>query len=348
MERIRQIQPPDERAAAAAKAQWDSIAKPLGSFGLLEEAVQTLAAVQGTPHPDISRRTAVVLCADHGVVCEGVSQTESRVTALCAGEIAAGRSNVNMLADAYDTQVVCVDMGMLSPVPHPAVLDRRIAPGTRDLARTEAMTEAQTRRAVCTGMDIVRDLKAQGVQLILTGEMGIGNTTAAAAMAAALLGLPPQAVTGRGAGLSDAGLARKQRAVAAALALHHPTKDDPMRLLRTVGGLEIAGMTGLFLGGAFYRIPVVIDGVISAAAAAVACLLQPLCRGYLLASHTSGEPAGEGLLAFMGLRAPLSAGLRLGEGTGAMLLVPLLDGALALYRGAHRFSDLPMERYQAL
>lgn len=348
MNRIACIQPSDKQAAAAAKAQWDSIAKPLGSFGLLEDMVQKIAAIQGTKDADIGNRTVVVLCADHGVVAEGVTQTGSDVTAVCAEAIAAGRSNVNSIADACHTDVLAVDMGMRTAVHHPALLNRRIAAGTASLARGAAMTREQAEQAICIGMDLVRDLKAQGTQLLLTGEMGIGNTTPAAALASVLLSLPPEDVTGRGAGLSDEGLARKIAAVENGIAVNHPDKSDPIGLLAALGGFEIAGMTGLFLGGAYYHVPVVIDGVISAAAAAVAYAVCPQSVDYMLASHASGEPAGEGLLAFMGLSPVIRAGLRLGEGTGALLLVPLLESTLALYRNAHRFEDMPIEQYVPL
>ena len=348
MNRIAYIQPSDKQVAAAAKTQWDSIAKPLGSFGLLEGMIQKIAAVQGTKDVDISSRTVVVLCADHGVVAEGVTQTGSDVTAVCAEAIAAGRSNVNSIADSCHTDVLAVDMGMRTAVCHPELLNRRIAAGTANLAKGAAMTRTQAEQAICIGMDLVRDLKVQGTQLLLTGEMGIGNTTPAAALASVLLSLPPRDVTGRGAGLSAEGLARKIAAIENGIAVNHPDKSDPVGLLTALGGFEIAGMTGLFLGGAYYHIPVVIDGVISAAAAAIAYALCPQSTDYMLASHASGEPAGEGLLAFMGLSPVIRAGLRLGEGTGGLLLVPLLESTLALYRNAHRFEDMPIEKYVPL
>ena len=176
-------------------------------------------------------------------------------------------------------------------------------------------------------------------------EMGIGNTTPTSAIASVLLKATPAQVTGRGAGLSTEGLRRKIAAVERAIAVNTPDPDDPLDILAKLGGFEIAGMTGLFLGGAVYRIPVVIDGVISACAAALACRIEPLCAHYILPSHTSGEPAGEGLMTLMGLHPVIDAGLRLGEGTGALLLLPLLEGALSLYRNAHRFDETPIERY---
>jgi nicotinate-nucleotide--dimethylbenzimidazole phosphoribosyltransferase len=210
------------------------------------------------------------------------------------------------------------------------------------------MTDEETEAAIVTGMDIVKELREHGTKIIVTGEMGIGNTTPTAALASVLLNLPPEQVTGRGAGLSAEGLQRKINVVRQAIEVNRPDRNDAYDVLQKLGGAEIAAMTGLFLGGAYYRVPVVIDGVISAAAAAVACGMTPLCREYMLASHCSGEPAGEGLLAFCGLTAPINAGLRLGEGTGGVLLLPLLDGALALYRNSHRFDETNIERYAEL
>lgn len=348
MDRITRISAPDKSAYIAAKQRWDSIAKPLGSFGLLEEMVQKIAAAQGTADVDISSRTAVVMCGDHGVVCEGVTQCGQEVTAECARAVAEGRSNINAVADAFNVTVMAVDVGIARGVDCGGLVDKKVVRGTGNIAVGSAMTAEQTERAIAVGMDIVKELVERGAKLVITGEMGIGNTTPTAAIASVLLGLPPEKTTGRGAGLSSAGLQKKVDVVRRAIEVNQPSADKPFELLQKLGGAEIAAMTGFFLGGAYYRVPVVIDGVISAAAAAIACALNPLCADFMLASHCSGEPAGEGLLAFCGLKAPINAGLRLGEGTGGVLLVPLLDGALALYNNSHRFDDTNIERYVEL
>lgn len=348
MERIKQIKAVNENARMLSEQHWDSIAKPLGSFGELEALVSRLAAVQNAEIPEISSRTVVVLCADHGVTEEGVTQTGSEVTAQCAKAIASGSSNVNVIARSVGCDVLAVDIGMKQDVSHPALLQRKIAYGTKNFTKSAAMTRAECEQAVTVGMDLVRDLKARGEQLILTGEMGIGNTTPTAALASVLLGVPPETVTGRGAGLDSAGLSRKIGAVRRALEVNPCSMDDPLGMLAGLGGFEIAGMTGLFLGGAYYGLPVVIDGVISAAAACMAQALCPVCTQYMLASHCSGEPAGEGLLQKLGLHPVIRAGLRLGEGTGALLLLPLLDSAMALYRDSHRFDMLHIKPYERL
>ncbi len=348
MDRIRHITKPDVIAHSASKMHWDSIAKPLGSFGELESLITKLASVQGTEIPDISQRTVVILCADHGVVAEGVTQTGSEVTSVCAKAIADGTSNVNIIADSVRCHVLAVDIGMLADVQHPNLLNRKIAHGTQNIVHSSAMTRAECEQAILAGMDIVRDLHAKGERLILTGEMGIGNTTPTAALASVLLGLSAEIVTGRGAGLDDNGLSRKQAAVRHAVSRCACGISDPIGLLAELGGFEIAGMTGIFLGGAYYHIPVVIDGVISAVSGCMAQLIEPLSVDYMLASHCSGEPAGEGLLQHLGLNPVIRAGLRLGEGTGALLLLPLLDSALALYRGSHRFDTLHIKPYEKL
>jgi nicotinate-nucleotide--dimethylbenzimidazole phosphoribosyltransferase len=348
MNRIKNITPADKAAYQAAKSRWDSIAKPLGSFGLLEEMIQKLAAVQGTADVDISVRTAVVMCGDHGVVSEGVTQCGQEVTAECAKAIAEGRSNINAVAAAFNAEVIAVDVGIAADVDCGRLIKRKAVYGTRNITQGSAMTAEETEAAIVTGMDMVEELREHGTKIIVTGEMGIGNTTPTAALASVLLDLPPEQVTGRGAGLSAEGLQRKINVVRQAIEVNRPDRNDAYDVLQKLGGAEIAAMVGLFLGGAYYRVPVVIDGVISAAAAAVACGMTPLCREYMLASHCSGEPAGEGLLAFCGLTAPINAGLRLGEGTGGVLLLPLLDGALALYRNSHRFDETNIERYAEL
>ena len=348
MERIKKITHASQIDRQKSKERWDSIAKPLGSFGALEDAVQKIAAAQGTADADISSRTAVIMCGDHGVVAEGVTQCGIEVTAECAKAIAEGRSNINAVASQFGIGVIAVDVGIASDVDCADLTNCKVAYGTKNIALGAAMTPEQTRQAISAGMDIVRMLKDRGTKLIVTGEMGIGNTTSASAMASVLLDLPPEKVTGRGAGLSSDGLVRKIRAVEQAVNVNRPDPNNTFDILQKLGGLETAGMTGLFLGGAYYHIPVVIDGVISAAAAAAAYGINPICGEYMLASHCSGEPAGDGLLKYCGLSPIINAGLRLGEGTGGALLVPLLDGAFALYRNAHRFDETSIERYVEL
>jgi nicotinate-nucleotide--dimethylbenzimidazole phosphoribosyltransferase len=345
MERLKYIESTDKKFSELSHSKWNSVAKPLGSLGIFEEMVEKIAAIQQTADVDISKRTVVVMCADNGVTAEGVTQTDSEVTALCAEAIGNGTSNINVLADVYGADVIAVDIGIARDVDCVSVKNRKIMYGTGNIAKGSAMSRDEAEKAICTGMDIVRELADLGTGIIITGEMGIGNTTTSAAVSSVLLGLSPEAVTGRGAGLSDEGLLRKVKAVRQAIEINRPDVNDAVDIISKVGGLDIAGMTGLFLGGAVYGIPVVIDGVISAVSAVLAYKLTPACIDYMLPSHVSDEPAGKLLLDMIGLRAPLEAGMRLGEGTGGAMLLPLLDGALSVYNSSHRFDDIGIERY---
>ena len=330
-------------AKEQAQWQWDHVAKPLHSLGLLEDMIVKIAGIQEAADVRIDRRCALVFCADHGVVAEGVSQSGSEVTALVAQSIAEGTANINLMASSARVDVYAVDMGMLHPVP--GTIDRRIAAGTANMAKQSALTYEQAKSALQAGMDLVGEMKKKDYQIILTGEMGIGNTTASTAISCALLGFMPEELTGRGAGLSDAGLLRKRNAIERALSVNMPDSNDPVDVLAKVGGLEIAGMAGAFLGGVKHRVPVVIDGVISAVAALVAARICPEAKDFMLPSHMSREPAAIRIMDELNLKPIIHADMALGEGTGAAALLPLLDMALRIYHGPHTFDDLGMDAY---
>ena len=330
-------------AREQAQWKWDHVAKPLHSLGLLEDMIVKIAGIHETADVHIDRRCALVFCADHGVVAEGVSQSGSEVTQLVAQSIAEGTANINLMAGSANADVYAVDMGMLNPVP--GTLDRRIAEGTANMAKQPAMTCEQAQSALQAGIDLVGEMKEKGYQIILTGEMGIGNTTASTAMSCALLGFSPEELTGRGAGLSDAGLVRKRNAIERTLSVNQPDADDPVDVLVKVGGLEIAGMAGAFLGGVKHRVPVVVDGVISAVAALVAARICPEAKDFMLPSHMSREPAAIRIMDELELKPIIHADMALGEGTGAAALLPLLDMALRVYHGPHTFDDLGMDAY---
>ena len=330
-------------AAEQAKKRWDAVAKPLRSLGRLENLIVQIADIQDTPGVRIDRRCALVFCGDHGVVRQGVSQSGSEVTALVAKSIVEGTANINLMAGAARADVFAVDMGMLTSVP--GAVDRRAGAGTADMTEGPAMSRAQAKHAVQAGIDLIGEMKDRGYQIAVIGEMGIGNTTAAAAMAAVLLDLPPETVAGRGAGLSDAGLERKIAAIQKAIRVNRPDRDDPIDVLAKVGGFEIAGMAGAFLGGARHGMPVVIDGIICAAAALTAARITPGARQYMLPSHAGRGPLAKALTEALDMHPAIDADLALGEGTGGMLLLPLLDMALRVYHGPHTFRDLGMEAY---
>ena len=335
----------NKHAEQDSKSRWNSIAKPIGGLGLLEDMISKIAGIRGTPQVSLEHRDVVIMCADNGVVCEGVSQSDSSVTAAVAKEIAAGRSSVNLLSRQFGADVIAVDIGMCSDVDDRRIINRKIAYGTANISAAQAMSDEQAKQAVSVGVDIAKSRCEHGTDIIITGEMGIGNTTTSAAISAVILDMPPENVTGRGAGIDTDGMSRKISVIDRAIKLNKPDKSDPFDLISKLGGFDIAGMAGLFLGGARFGIPVVIDGVISAVSACLAEMIEPGCRDFMLPSHVSNEPAARLLLERLGLKAPITAGLHLGEGTGGVMLLPLLDGALAVYNGAHRFDDMNMERY---
>ena len=340
------ITPPDEVARAEARRRWNDCAKPLGSLGLLETALEDIAALTGSADIRLDRRAVLVLCADNGVVAQGVTQSPSSVTGLVAKQLAARRTSVCRMAQAARCQVVPVDVGILDFQEMPGVLSRRIGNGTGAISQGPAMTRRQAEQALHTGMELVREQQALGVDLRATGEMGIGNTTTSSAVACVLLGRPAEEMTGRGAGLSDQGLQKKTAAIRRALEVNRPDPSDPLDILQKVGGFDIAAMCGVFLGGALYRVPVLIDGLISAVAALCALRLCPAAGKAMLASHVSGEPAGGLVLEALGKQPLITAGMRLGEGTGAVAAMPLLDLAPAVYRESHTFEEGGIEAYQ--
>ena len=348
MERIKLIKPTDKSYFDMAQQHWDSVAKPLRSFGWLETFWNRIAAVQKTEFPDISERAVVVMCADNGVVAEGVTQTDRSVTAVCTEAIACGRSNINVLADTFGAKVYAVDIGVAQDLDCDKVISRKIAYGSDNIAVGRAMSVENVQKAVSVGMDMVKELSEKGIKLIVTGEMGIGNTTPTSALSSVILDLPPEKVTGKGAGLTSEGLLRKVDVIKRAIAVNSPFSDDPVELISKLGSYEIAGMTGLFLGGAVYGVTIVIDGVISAVSAVLAAMFAPDSVDYMLAGHVSAEPSGKMLLERLGLHAVIDGGLRLGEGTGGILLLPLLDGAAAIYNRSHRFDGAGIERYVEL
>ena len=336
---------PDEAARKRAQQKWDNVAKPLNSLGRMEKLICRIAAIQETEDVQLMPRCVLVFCADHGVVAEGVTQSGQEVTALVAQSIADSSANVNLMASAANCDVYAVDMGMVGEVKHSALIKRRIACGTKNMAIEPAMPHEQAIQAVQAGIDLVGEMKARGYARIATGEMGIGNTTASAAIASILLGALVETMTGRGAGLSDAGLMRKVDAIKRAIEVNRPDKKDPIDVLAKLGGFEIAAMTGAFLGGMMYRIPIVIDGVISAVAALAALRICPDAGEFMLASHMSREPVGKLVMDALGLEPVIDAGMALGEGTGAVMLFPLLDMAHRVYYGKHTFDDLGIDAY---
>lgn len=336
---------PDETAREAAHQKWNDCAKPLGSLGLLETAIENIAALTGSTEISLFPRSVLVLCADNGVVAQGVTQSASNVTAIVTENLAMKRTSVCRMAAVANCQVVPVDMGVLNFPPTEGVLDRRISNATGDISKGPAMTREQAAQAILTGIELVREQKEQGVRLLATGEMGIGNTTTTSAVACVLLNKPVIEMTGRGAGLSKEGLQRKIRAIEEALYKNQPDPNDPLDILSKVGGFDIAGICGVFLGGAIYHVPVLADGFISTIAALCAVRMCPKAEKAIFASHVSAEPAGRMVLEALHRQPLITAGMRLGEGTGAVAAMPLLDMACAVYQESYTFEQGGIEHY---
>ena len=330
-------------AMEQAKRRWDAIAKPLHSLGRLEDLIVQIAGVQDTPDVRIDKRCALVFCGDHGVVREGVSQSGSEVTALVAKSIAEGTGNINLMADAAKTDVFAVDMGMLTSVP--GTINRRVGVGTANMTKGPAMSREQAEQAVQSGISLMGEMKKRGYQIAVIGEMGIGNTTASSAIASVLLDMPVETVTGRGAGLSDAGLKRKIAAIQKAIQVNKPNRNCPMDVLCKLGGFEIAGMAGAYLGGYQYHLPAITDGVIPNVSALIATRMCRNAVSAILPGHVSKEPADQKIMEELDMEPIIHARMALGEGTGGVLLLPLLDMALRVYHGPHTFADLGMEAY---
>ncbi len=350
--RIEQIHPISEEAMERARERWSHVAKPLGSLGLLEDAVVKIAGIQGQEKIRISKKALVIMCADNGIVEEGVTQTGQEVTGVVTENFTKGRSCVCILASRAGVQVVPVDIGVAGELKNRGSLyplvERKIAWGTKNFMREPAMTREETLKAIETGIQIAEDLKRQGYDMLAVGEMGIGNTTTSAATASVLLGEDPKLMTGRGAGLSDEGLERKKKVIRQALAFHRPDPHDPVDVLSKVGGLDLAGLAGICLGGAIFHMPVVLDGFITSVAALAACGLHRGVSGCLLASHVSAEPAGRLVLERLGLKAPIDGGLCLGEGTGAMAFMPMISMAADIYQNMGTFQDIDIKEYVPL
>jgi nicotinate-nucleotide--dimethylbenzimidazole phosphoribosyltransferase len=325
------ILPVDGEAALAAQRLLDEKTKPVRSLGRLEDLACQLAAIRGEVTSTIPTKAIVVMGADHGVAEEGVSAYPREVTAQMLLNFARGGAAINVLARHAGARVVVVDMGVAAPLPPlPEIRSCRVAAGTANFTRGPAMTEAQARAALATGAALATELAADGVGLVGIGEMGIGNTTAASALTARLCGAPGDEVIGRGTGVDDAGLHRKRDAVRRALAVNPADPSDGLAALAQLGGFEIAGLAGVVLGAAAARLPVVVDGFIAGAAALAATRIAPATVGYLIASHRSVETGHRRVLEALGTLPLLDLELRLGEGTGAALAMPLVDAAIKL------------------
>lgn len=349
---VKRIVPREEECCQNAKIRWDKIAKPLHSLGLMEDAIAEIAGMTRSIHVKLDKTALIICCADNGVVDEGVTQTGQEVTAIVTENFTKGNACSCLMAECCGMDVIPVDLGVAGTLQnlgdkYPLRMEN-IVHGTRNLAKEPAMTRKEAEQAVLVGIRLVRECREKGYQLLATGEMGIGNTTTSSAIVSVLLGKEPEEVTGRGAGLTDSGLKKKIQVIRQAIALHQPDASDGMDVLAKVGGLDIAGIVGVFLGGAYYHVPVVMDGFISAAAALVAAVICPAAKDYMIASHTSAEPAAKMVLQALGKWPMIHADMCLGEGTGAIAVVPLLRMASNVYEKMSTFQENEIEEYKPL
>ncbi|MBO4437982.1 MAG: nicotinate-nucleotide--dimethylbenzimidazole phosphoribosyltransferase [Spirochaetaceae bacterium] len=328
------------------KQNWDAIAKPLDSLGKFETILAKIGAVQKTIYPKLQKSAVLVFCADNGIVEEGISQSDKSVTRICAENIAQGKTAVGIMARRSATDIIAVDIGIDSDDVLSGVLSRKVRKGTRNFLKESAMTEAETEKAINIGMNLVRDCKSQGYDILCVGEMGIGNTTTSAAVAALLFGKSAAELAGRGAGLSDEGLRRKISVIQKAVEKYAVFSCEPLKVLSAVGGFDIAGMAGAFLGAKKYGVPVILDGVISLVSALVAERIEKGVIDFLIPSHKSREPAAEFIMQELKIDAVLDAGMALGEGSGAVLMLGILQTIADVYENSVPFSASGVGQYK--
>lgn len=337
---IAQIAPLDREAMAAAQSRQDQLTKPQGSLGRLEALSIQIAGITGQPRPRLTQPIVITMAGDHGVARQGVSAYPPEVTRQMVHNFLWDGAAINVLARHFDMRLVVVDMGVAANLPfHPSLRYHKVAPGTNDFTTGPAMSREQALQALETGIALVNAEVARGTDLIATGDMGIGNTTASSAIVAAITGRAVSTVTGRGTGVDDSGLAHKIAVIEKALALHRPNPADGLDVLSKVGGFEIGGLAGVMLGAAARRVPVVIDGFISGAAALIAHTLAPAVQPYLIAAHRSVERGHEAVFTRLDCEPLFDLGLRLGEGTGAVIGASLCVAACKLLDKMATFAE---------
>lgn len=346
---------PDKKAYENARKRWDSIAKPIDGLGDFENMVCRIAGIRGSENVNLENKALVIMCADNGVVAQGVSQTSQSVTEEVAVLMGKKQSSVGIMTKDYPLEILTVDVGIASDETPQGVINRKVRKGTRDFLKAPAMTAEECLMAIEAGMDAAKVCKDKGIGIVATGEMGIGNTTTATALLCALTGVSPRKITGRGAGLNKAGLKRKKEVIKSGLKLYRKSyraprkirkKEDAFKALCYLGGFDIAGLVGVYLGCAREGVPVVIDGLISAVAALLAERLVKGSRAFMIASHRGREKGEEIALNNLELKPVIDADLALGEGSGAVMLFPMLDMALSLYSSGTAFGDTPISQYE--
>ena len=341
------IPPLDEQAAKAALEHQKILAKPPLALGKLEPVAIRIAAMTGNPAPRLKDKAVVLFAADHHIADHGLSLTSTDVTYIQTRNFLQGGGTINAFTRNAGARLSVVDVGVNYDFGDlPGLVKRKVMHGANDFSKEPAMTREQALECLQVGIDMAREEKNTGLDIVAAGEMGIGNTTTSSAVAAVLLGQPVELMTGRGAGLSDEGLARKVDAICRGILKNEPDPEDPLDVLSKLGGFDIAGLCGIFLGGALAGVPVLADGFISGVAALCAVRLCPAAAKAVFASHCSAEPAARMVLEALGKAPIITAGLHLGEGTGAVASIPLWDMALAVYGGCYSFAEGGIEPYK--
>jgi len=334
------IRPLNKPAMEEARRRMNALAKPIGSLGQLEELVIKLAGIQEVLLPEVAQKGVITFAGDHGIVSKGVSTVPSEVTGMMVDAMMKGGAAISILSKSAGARHILVDVGVATPYKEQGIIQSNIKKGTKDITIEPAMTEEEAYLSMKTGWDVFMKEKDKGLHLYGTGEMGIGNTTAATAVLCALTNLPPDLLTGAGTGLTQEQVSRKSALILEALEKHQPKSNDPIDVLRTVGGLEIGAIAGSILAAAATRTAVVVDGFISTAGAMLAIAIDPMVQDYLIFSHLSAEAGHKIILNAIGEKPYLDLGLRLGEGTGAALLFPLIESACQIQKNMLTLQDL--------
>ena len=337
---LEKIQPVSPSLLDKAQAHLDSLTKPPGSLGILEEIAKRYVAIQNSESPTLKKISTVVFAADHGVTAEGISAYPPEVTPQMVMNFLNNGAAVNVLANHINAEVTIVDIGVNYQFQsHPTLLDRKIALGTKNFSKEPSMTRSQAETSIATGIEIAEESAKNGFDILTTGEMGIGNTTPSSAIFSILGNTQVEDVTGRGTGIDDAALIKKISVIKKGITLHQPDPDDPIDILAKVGGFEIGGIAGLILGAAAQKIPVVVDGFISSAGAALALKMSPSAGDYIFPSHRSSEPGHKIFFELLGHPPLFDLNMRLGEGTGALLAVNLIQSAIKIYNEMATFQS---------
>lgn len=342
-ETLKAITLPDEKAKKMASERLDSLAKPIGSLGVLEEIVIKMAGITGKPHNSIEKRNIVIMCADNGVVEEGVSAPPQIFTKILTENLTRGLTGVSVLSKLANSDVTIVDIGVNGEIDNPKILNRKVNYGTKNMTKGPSMTREEAIKAIEVGIEVADKLYSEGYNILGTGEMGIGNTTTSGAVLSVFSGLDPKITCGKGAGLTEEQYENKINCVKKAIEVNKPNSEDPIDVISKVGGFDIAGMCGCFLSAAKNRKPIVIDGFISSAAALCAVRLNPLVKEYVFPSHLSKEPGALYMAKEIGVKPMLDLEMRLGEGSGCPLAFQVIDSALYVMDHMATFDEATLD-----